>query len=47
MNLERNDGFLELTKLGYGLAGYYTCALTLTDGKRKEAEKFETLIIGK
>lgn len=47
VSLERTDGFLELTELRYDLAGYYSCAVTLTDGKRKEVAPFQTLIVGK
>ncbi|KAK4320900.1 hypothetical protein Pmani_008273 [Petrolisthes manimaculis] len=45
VKLNRTDGWLELTELRYDLAGYYSCALTLSNGRRMEAQKFEMLII--
>ncbi|KAK3883816.1 hypothetical protein Pcinc_011879 [Petrolisthes cinctipes] len=45
VKLNRTDGWLELTELRYDLAGYYSCALTLSNGRHMEAQKFEMLII--
>ncbi|XP_071536798.1 uncharacterized protein [Panulirus ornatus] len=45
VNMSRDDGQLELTQLRYDLGGFYSCAVSLTDGQRKEGEKWEVLII--
>ncbi|XP_045101499.1 uncharacterized protein LOC123498462 [Portunus trituberculatus] len=43
--LGRDDGFLELLDLRYDLSGEYSCAVTLTNGKRVETAKWEVLIV--
>ncbi|KAG7177952.1 hypothetical protein Hamer_G021902 [Homarus americanus] len=45
VNMARDDGGLELTKLRYDLGGYYSCSGTLTNGEVYEAESWEVLVI--
>lgn len=45
VNLNRDDGSLELIKLRYDLAGEYSCGVSLTNGETKNAAKEEVLIV--
>lgn len=46
VNLSRQDGMLELTKLSYDLSGDYSCGVELSSGEKKESEPWEVLIVG-
>lgn len=46
VELNRDDGELELTKLRYDLAGDYLCGVELTNGQSKNSSKEQVLIVG-
>lgn len=46
VNLNRDDGALELTELRYDLSGNYSCRVELSNGEAESAAPWEVLIVG-
>lgn len=46
VDLNRNDGALQLTELRYDLSGEYSCRAVATNGEEAAAAPWEVLILG-
>lgn len=46
VNLDRNDGALQLTELRYDLSGKYSCRAVASNGEEAATAPWEVLIVG-